>query len=153
MEAASKGALLLCLQPHGRLPPPVGQVVTAPHLLSPFTEGSLPPQSRLPLCPTPQGRRLPSLPPRYRATNFPPCPQVTGQPAGFIKIVPPPAPKAGTLNTSNTCSCSTTQNKVEKYILKHCFTSQSKNGQRLKIQFSRPFWSHLQISYDPDKEG
>lgn len=152
MEAASKGALLLCLQPHSRLPPPVGEAVTAPHLLSPFTEGSLPPQSRLPLCPTPQGR-LPSLPPRHRAAIFPLCPHVTGQPAGFIKIVPPPTPNAVTLNTSNTCSCSTTQNKVEKYILKHCFTSQSKNGQRLKIQFSRPFWSHLQISYDPDKEG
>ena len=113
MEAASKWALL-CLQPHSWLPPPVGEVVTAPHPLPPFTEGSIPPQSPIPLYPTPQGSHLsslpphhgqpsslptpmsqgshlPSLPPCHGAAIFPPCPQVTGQPAGFIKTAPPHA--------------------------------------------------------------
>lgn len=115
-----------------REPPSAKPSPTLPH-----TTG---PPSSLP-APTLQGHQLPSLPPGHRAA------------CRVHKNCAPPAPNAVTLNTSNTCSCSTTQNKVEKYILKHCFTSQSKNGQRLKIQFSRPFWSHLQISYDPDKEG
>ena len=89
MEAASKWALL-CLQPHSWLPPPGEEVVTAPHPLPPFTEGSIPPQSPIPLYPTPQGSHLSSLPPHHRAAIFPPCPHITGQPSSL----PAPTPWA-----------------------------------------------------------